>query len=119
MKVDSDEEEEGRAATFKSKRRKVVKKKSAALEDAESDDEDEEMRAARLAAGQVQVAEKQDEVPVAATKGPEEADSDEENESAKETKKLPSRSKAKPKSYLDEILADRSKKKQNRKSKNS
>lgn len=54
----------------------------------------------------------------AATQAREQADSDDENKVVQETKKLPSRGKAKPKSFLDEILAERSKKKQNKKSGN-
>jgi hypothetical protein len=118
-KKEESEDEEGRAATFKSKRQRKEAKKPAKVD---SDDEDEETRAKRLAAisntkdkvadGSASKEEVGDGVtedaPVAKDAKPREDDKDEE---AKVTQPAPKRAKTKPKSFLDEILADRSKKK--------
>ncbi|EUC42758.1 hypothetical protein COCMIDRAFT_102710 [Bipolaris oryzae ATCC 44560] len=105
----SDDEEDGRAATFKSKRGDRKAKKPPILPD--SDDEDEEMRAKRLAAGMK--AENQ-ETKEPTTEAPVEDKSSEkvkEEEEAEPAQPAPKKVKIKPKSFLDEILAERSKKK--------
>jgi hypothetical protein len=94
-KEESEDEEEGRAATFKSKRQRKEGKKAAKVD---SDDEDEETRAKRLASK---------DAPAVKDAKPKEDDGGEEGEV---TKPAPTRVKTKPKSFLDEILADRSKK---------
>jgi hypothetical protein len=118
-KEESEDEEEGRAATFKSKRQRKQSKKPQKVD---SDDEDEETRARRLAAststndkmadGSASKEEVGDGVtedaPVVKDAKPKEVDEDEE---AKDPQPAPKRTKTKPKSFLDEILADRSKKK--------
>jgi hypothetical protein len=81
----------------------------------DSDDEDEETRAKRLAAGTSTNHKEIDEKAskedlgedVSKDAKPKEDDGDEE---AEVTKPAPKRAKTKPKSFLDEILADRSKK---------
>jgi hypothetical protein len=100
-KEESEDEEEGRAATFKSKRTRKPQPKPVAQD--ESDDEDEESRAKRLKTG-TETSHVQEEV----AKEPEEPASDEEEAPKQASRKA----KAKPKSFLDEILAERSKKKQ-------
>ncbi|KAH7400598.1 hypothetical protein DE146DRAFT_611501 [Phaeosphaeria sp. MPI-PUGE-AT-0046c] len=109
-KEESDDEEEGRAATFKSKRRKVGQSKKAPSSEDEVNDgaadhptvEDPEEGLEQENAPKIldDVDEGSDAAPVKA-----------------KPKSLPSRGRAKPTSYLDEILAERSKKKKN-KSKN-
>ncbi|KAH9871722.1 hypothetical protein J1614_005978 [Plenodomus biglobosus] len=118
-KEESDEEEEGRAATFKSKRAKKNADKKVVRE-IDSDDEDEEMRAKRLGASSNANGE---EVPnkgsvdaPAESEPPKEergveSKADTKVTDAGEVKVAPRKSKAKPKSFLDEILAERSKKK--------
>ncbi|XP_014556090.1 hypothetical protein COCVIDRAFT_100883 [Bipolaris victoriae FI3] len=105
----SDDEEDGRAATFKSKREgRKARKPPKALD---SDDEDEETRAKRLAAG----AKTEDrEIKELTTETPVEDKSSEkveEEEEAEPAPPAPKKVKTKPKSFLDEILAERSKKK--------
>lgn len=116
---ESDDEEEGRAATFKSKRQR--KKEKPAPRVADSDDEDEEMRAKRLAADVKKEEVKEEvkdeviaDVPVA--NQPFQKEEEEEEEEAEVVEPAPKKAKAKPKSFLDEILAERFKKK-NKKSK--
>jgi hypothetical protein len=100
-KEDSEDEEEGRAATFKSKRRKTAKPKPAPA--TEDDSEDQQ-------ALPVQARDHGDEIEQA--KGDVAAEEpEEEDQPAPKSKSIPSRGKAKPKSYLDELLAERSKKK--------
>ncbi|KAI8937188.1 hypothetical protein NX059_006397 [Plenodomus lindquistii] len=115
-KEESDEEEEGRAATFKSKRsRKNVEKKVA--REVDSDHEDEEMRAKRLGTG-VRAEEEEDSKisdKDAVTKSEPSINQDvalkEDPAEDEKVKTAPRKTKAKPKSFLDEILAERSKKK--------
>ncbi|KAJ4378085.1 hypothetical protein N0V83_000916 [Neocucurbitaria cava] len=116
-KDESEDEEEGRAATFKSKRRKGTEGRSVVTKKEGSDDEneDEESRTKRLEGGMSSEGRKK-EVDNAVEIKDEQTEAVEEPEGASLNKKAPSRSKAKPKSFLDEILAERSKKK-NRKSK--
>jgi hypothetical protein len=120
-KEESDDEEEGRAATFKSKRRKVARPKPAPV----SDEEDR----AEADAPNSSVP-KQDAPKVTAPDEPSEdapqkeepnetliQEGDDTNEPvpvAKKPKSIPSRTRAKPTSYLDELLAERSKKKKNK-----
>ncbi|KAF2852150.1 hypothetical protein T440DRAFT_497730 [Plenodomus tracheiphilus IPT5] len=117
-KVESDEEEEGRAATFKSKRSKRTVERRVA-KDINSDDEDEEMRAKRLGSS----TQMEDEVPKSgdADATPIESEpprqdklasrKNEVSDNAEDIKTALRKSKTKPKSFLDEILAERSKKK--------
>jgi hypothetical protein len=101
-KEESEDEEEGRAATFKSKRRRVVKPK---LDLASDDDVGEE---ARLP---VAVEEKeQRETPALQ----EDDDLSDPGPTAAKPISKNSRGRAKPTSYLDELLAERSKKKKNK-----
>ncbi|KAI4700752.1 hypothetical protein J4E81_003716 [Alternaria sp. BMP 2799] len=111
-KEESDDDEEGRAATFKSKRLKKKVKQEA--KPADSDDEDEETRAKRLEGGTVKE-EEEDEVPkeqvtTVAHAGAKPIKKEEEDE-AEATQPAPKKARTKPKSFLDEILAERSKKK--------
>ncbi|KAI4642684.1 uncharacterized protein J4E78_010013 [Alternaria triticimaculans] len=109
-KEESDDDEEGRAATFKSKRQKKVKQEA---KPADSDDEDEETRAKRLEGGTVKVEEgiPRDEVATEAQADAKPIKKEEEDEEAESTQPAPKKARAKPKSFLDEILAERSKKK--------
>lgn len=101
---ESDDEEEGRAATFKSKRSRKTTSKPVVTR-VDSDDEDEEMRAKRLAADLN--SEKEEVLLEQLT---EESKEGEKDDDVEEVKTVPRKSKAKPKSFLDEILAERSKK---------
>ncbi|KAI4656154.1 hypothetical protein J4E93_000873 [Alternaria ventricosa] len=109
-KEESDDDEEGRAATFKSKRQKKKVKQEA--KPADSDDEDEETRAKRLEGGTVK---QEEELPKkVATEAQAEAKpikKEEEDEEAEAIQPAPKKARTKPKSFLDEILAERSKKK--------
>jgi len=113
---ESDEEEEGRAAAFKSKKRRRATEKEVDR-DIDSDDEDEEMRAKRLAAKREAVKNRDSDASLSEHKQPDEEPKAlgsrlEEPDADSETPKSPPRkTKAKPKSFLDEILAERSKKK--------
>ncbi|KAF1947724.1 hypothetical protein EJ02DRAFT_332514 [Clathrospora elynae] len=89
-KEESEDEEEGRGAAFKSKRRRAEGK--TVLRQAESDDEDEEQRAKRLGVSTIGV--------------------DKEVKETEIVQPAPRARKAKPKSFLDEVLAERMKKKQ-------
>lgn len=117
-KDDSDDEEEGRAATFKSKRNRANPEKKVARE-IDSDDEDEEMRAKRLGAdstmdGEEALKNSSADVPVESAppkEGEVESKAEEKAADAGDVKTAPRKSRAKPKSFLDEILAERSKKK--------
>lgn len=109
-KEESDDEEEGRAATFKSKRRKVVQPKQVDVSDEEAGGDGDAVDAP-------DTAEPKEE---AVSKVPQTNDDDEDSDvppAKAKPKSLPSRGRAKPTSYLDELLAERSKKKKN-KSKN-
>lgn len=124
-KDESDEEEEGRAATFKSKRSE--KKMNREID---SDDEDEEMRSKRLAANTNMAEQHATANNIDAGAPPTGSEHSEEAPRAEEPvlnepelkepdvdsqtttpKSAPRKSRAKPKSFLDEILAERSKKK--------
>ncbi|KAI4927828.1 hypothetical protein J4E85_006340 [Alternaria conjuncta] len=109
-KEESDDEEEGRAATFKSKRQKKVKQET---KPADSDDEDEETRAKRLEGSARKENEEviKDEVAAEAEADAKPIKKEEEDEEAEATQPAPKKARAKPKSFLDEILAERSKKK--------
>ncbi|CAA9966452.1 DUF3245 domain containing protein [Pyrenophora teres f. maculata] len=106
-KKEESDEEEGRAATFKSKRQKKKEKKEPRKVD--SDDEDEESRAKRLAANANNEDETKEDV-IADTQVEVKPNQDDDDE-AEVTQPAPKRTKNKPKSFLDEILAERSKKK--------
>jgi len=111
-KDESDDEEQGRAATFKSKRRKVAKTKPVPVSDDEGDLEQDALKEA------AQDEPMQDEEQPQLTEAPPPTkkfyDDVELEPISKKKKAIPSRSKAKPTSYLDELLAERSKKKQNK-----
>ncbi|KAH7380148.1 hypothetical protein BKA66DRAFT_371535, partial [Pyrenochaeta sp. MPI-SDFR-AT-0127] len=112
-KEESEDEEEGRAAAFKSKKRKANVKAAVAADVDDSGDEDEETRAARLASNGN--AEPKEKVAIAALEvNNDKSGTDEEVEAPPVSKKLPSRGRTKPTSFLDEILAERSKKKKNK-----
>jgi len=108
-KEESDDDEEGRAATFKSKRQKKKVKQEA--KPADSDDEDEETRAKRLEGGTVKVEEELPKEEVATDAQADAKPIKEEDEEEAETQSAPKKARTKPKSFLDEILAERSKKK--------
>jgi hypothetical protein len=99
-KEESEDEEEGRAAAFKSKRRRNVKSKAVAVTDGDGDAE---------TAPPVQASNDVDDPTLATLPATEEPEEDEQP--SVKYKSIPSRGKAKPKSYLDELLAERSKKK--------
>jgi hypothetical protein len=111
-KEESEDEEEGRAATFKSKRRKVAKTKPAPISDDEGDLEQDALKEA----AQDQLVQEEDKLEPAEELPPTKKfyDDVELEPIIKKKKAIPSRSKAKPTSYLDELLAERSKKKQNK-----
>jgi hypothetical protein len=96
-KDESEDEEEGRGSAFQSKKRRVVKPKQTAVKDEGvadplvKDEEDVEVSEVKKEEEEVDV------IPVATSK-----------------KSIPSRGRAKPVSYLDELLAERSKKKKNK-----
>ncbi|PVI06119.1 hypothetical protein DM02DRAFT_35006 [Periconia macrospinosa] len=115
-KEESEEEEEGRASAFKSKRRKVVKGRgvNSAVEDSSDDGrrgaaDANETESAALALRQGPQAK---EKVVDKTAGPDGLSEDEER--PKSTSKSRA-TKAKPGSYLDELLAGRANKKQKKK----
>jgi len=110
-KEESDDDEEGRAATFKSKRQKKKVKQEAKPPD--SDDEDEETRAKRLEGSARKENEQviKEEVAAEAQADAKPIKKEEEDEEAESTQPAPKKARAKPKSFLDEILAERSKKK--------
>jgi hypothetical protein len=110
-KEESDDDEEGRAATFKSKRQK--KKEKQEPKKVDSDDEDEETRAKRLEGS---AAQEKEEVPKYEVTAEAQADvqpvkKEDDDEEAEATQPAPKKARTKPKSFLDEILAERSKKK--------
>ncbi|KAF1968803.1 hypothetical protein BU23DRAFT_256364 [Bimuria novae-zelandiae CBS 107.79] len=112
MKEESDEDE-GRAAAFKSKRQKRVKVVRAGREN--SDDEDEESRAAQVVAKKQTSREQEpdavnEDVVVA-------NEPDDDSEAPAKSAPISHVQKAKPKSYLDEILGEKSKKKKKKKKK--
>lgn len=99
----SDDEDEGRAATFKSRRQK----KDEASKVVDSDDEDEETRAKRLAAG----ANQKENVVTDAPADDKPSQKEEEDQEPDVAQPASKKARTKPKSFLDEILAERSKKK--------
>ncbi|KAL6706534.1 hypothetical protein ACN47E_005290 [Coniothyrium glycines] len=111
--VSEDEEEEGRTGAFGSKRSKKLKSNPKITSD--SDNEDEEMRAARLMKSEVEEE--------AAMTPADDADIPEKTEQSlvaiddetEEIKTTPKKAKIKPKSFLDEILAERTKKRKKNK----
>ncbi|KAH7077552.1 hypothetical protein BKA63DRAFT_489121 [Paraphoma chrysanthemicola] len=105
-KEESEDEEEGRAATFKSKRRRTAKAK---IEPA--DLEDEETRGAVSVSNEEKLPDGNGEAQHEADSTQQKDDEDEEIPPTRAPKSMPSRSKPKATSYLDEILAERSKKK--------
>jgi hypothetical protein len=111
-KEESEDEEEGRAATFKSKRRKVPKPKPTLDSDDEGDLEQDALKAALPHEPEKNEEEQETAKEAPATK--KFYDDVELEPVAKKPKAMPSRSRAKPTSYLDELLAERSKKKQNK-----
>ena len=108
-KEESEDEEEGRAAAFKSKRRKAINPEPKGVE-RESDDEDEESRTKPpYTNGRHRDANNK---PTAVNEAKDErSEIDEAFRTPKVSKSGPRKSKGKPTSFLDEILADRSKKK--------
>ncbi|KAH4350062.1 hypothetical protein HBI56_109420 [Parastagonospora nodorum] len=111
-KEESDDEEEGRAATFKSKRRKVAKTNPVPASDDEGDLEQDALKEAaqdKPIQGEVQPQPTEELLPTKKF-----YDDVELEPAVKKKKAIPSRGKAKPTSYLDELLAERSKKKQNK-----
>jgi len=102
-KEESEDEEEGRSAAFTSKRRKVAKPKPVPV--TEDEDEIEPPAQAVDEAGDEQVH----------TNPPAIEEPEEDEQPPVKPKSIPSRSKAKSKSYLDEVLAERSKKKKKKK----
>ncbi|KAH6859101.1 hypothetical protein BKA58DRAFT_393564 [Alternaria rosae] len=110
-KEESDDDEEGRATTFKSKRQKKKVKQEAKSVD--SDDEDEEMRAKRLEGGAAKEEEKviKEEVTAEAQADAKPIKKEDDDDEAEATQPAPKKARTKPKSFLDEILAERSKKK--------
>jgi hypothetical protein len=98
-KEESEDEEEGRAATFKSKRRRVAKPKP---DPVSADDGDEEAKL--LVAAEE---EEQKETPTPQ----EDDDLSDSGPTAAKPRSKNNRGRAKPTSYLDELLAERSKKK--------
>ncbi|KAJ4350530.1 uncharacterized protein N0V89_009151 [Didymosphaeria variabile] len=116
-KVESDEEE-GRASSFRSKRQRQAKPLSAKQE--ESDDEDEESRALSVRSKKLKINEQpQDIVEKDVTKvnGPDDELAEENFENNKKDVPLSRPPKAKPKSYLDEILGEKAKKKRKKNAK--
>jgi hypothetical protein len=110
-KKEESDDEEGRAATFKSKRQK--KKEKQEPKKVDSDDEDEETRAKRLEGSAAQENEEgpKDEITAEAQADAQPVKKEDDDEEAEVTQPTPKKARTKPKSFLDEILAERSKKK--------
>jgi hypothetical protein len=109
-KEESDDDEEGRAATFKSKTQKKKEKQGGKTVD--SDDEDEETRAKRLDGSAAKEEEGVSNKEVATkVQVDAKATREDEDEGAEAIQPAPKKARTKPKSFLDEILAERSKKK--------
>ncbi|KAH7088088.1 hypothetical protein FB567DRAFT_331219 [Paraphoma chrysanthemicola] len=104
-KEESEDEEEGRTAAFKSKRRRTAKVK---VEPA--DLEDEEQRGAVISSNGEKLPDGEGEAQQADS-NQQEDDEEDVTPPMRAPKSIPSRSKPKATSYLDEILAERSKKK--------
>jgi hypothetical protein len=114
-KEDSEDEEEGRASAFQSKKRKVVKPKRAVVSDEENDEgaEDATKVVPVTVTQPVEDGKEQDEA--VETQDSKEDDEEADTPPVKITSKsIPSRGRVKPVSYLDELLAERSKKKKNK-----
>ena len=110
-KEDSDEEE-GRASTFKSKRQRRTKPISANQE--ESDDEDEESRTLNIRSKKLKTTDQPPDTvqeDVTMIKGLDDELDEENLDNKKENTPLSRPPRAKPKSYLDEILGEKAKKK--------
>jgi hypothetical protein len=112
-KEDSEDEEEGRTAAFNSKKRRVAKPKQTAVKDEELEDEEHDPI--------VPVTDepiKNENGPERVVEAPKVKEEDDQEADvlpiAAPAKSIPSRGKAKPVSYLDELLAERSKKKKNK-----
>jgi hypothetical protein len=99
-KEESEDEEEGRAATFKSKRRRVAKQKP----DPAGDEDDVDDAAKPPVPAEES---RKDETPAPK----EDDDLSDPGPTASKPRSKNSRGRAKPTSYLDELLAERSKKK--------
>jgi hypothetical protein len=121
-KEESEDEEEGRAAAFKSKRRKVGKSKPVLVSEEEAEEEEAGAPVTEEAGAPVTEEapqEDQEQADAPAVQLSKEDDNGQADTvpALPKSKAIPSRGRAKPTSYLDEILAERSKKKKN-KSKN-
>jgi len=113
-----DDEEEGRSSAFKSKRARGAEKKSVQAKP-EGGEEDDEALQTRDRVAEVNDGEAQEEGTTGADVGSKKDDSEDSSPRKRDVKRAPGRQKAKPTSFLDEILAERSKKKKNKsKSKN-
>jgi hypothetical protein len=105
-KEESEDEDEGRGSAFQSKKRRVVKPKPAVKDEDDANEEHD------LEASVIDSLKDEEDV-----KAPEVKKEEEEGETMPVTapkKSIPNRGRAKPVSYLDELLAERSKKKQNK-----
>ncbi|KAF2445110.1 hypothetical protein P171DRAFT_521159 [Karstenula rhodostoma CBS 690.94] len=114
-KEESDEEE-GRSASFKSKRQRRANPPLAKQE--ESDDEDEESRALSVRSKKLKTNPQSPEIgekDEAMANGPEDELVEEKAEDVKKHKPVSRPPKAKPTSYLDEILGEKAKKKNKKK----
>jgi hypothetical protein len=111
-KEESDDEEEGRAATFKSKRRKVAKPTQAPVSDEE--DRPEEDAPETTVPDEPSKDAEQHEKPKEDVPSENNNETNEPVPAAPKPRSIPSRGRAKPTSYLDELLAERSKKKKNK-----
>jgi hypothetical protein len=113
-KEDSEDEEEGRTAAFNSKKRRVAKPKQTAVKDEEHEDEEHDPVVPATDEPIIKNENEAEQV-VEAPKVKEEDDQEADVlPIPAPTKSIPSRGKAKPVSYLDELLAERSKKKKNK-----
>jgi hypothetical protein len=108
-KEESEDEEEGRAATFKSKRRRALNPRPDRVSEKEDVVEDD---AANPGVADAAAEESEEQEKTQALQKCDD-DSDQAPAAAKQ-KSMPSRGRAKPTSYLDELLAERSKKKKNK-----
>jgi hypothetical protein len=107
-KDESEDEEEGRGSAFQSKKRRVVKPKQTAVKDEGDADEEHEME------GTIADPLVKDEEDVEVSEVKKEEEEVDVIPVATSKKSIPSRGRAKPVSYLDELLAERSKKKKNK-----
>jgi hypothetical protein len=102
-KEESEDEEEGRASAFKSKKRTITKSKPVALNDVATDDGTVDDQPAAIATPN-------------ASKGNDVQSEGDESDVDVRPKKVPKfgSQKSKPVSYLDQLLAEKSKKKKNK-----